>query len=92
MTAARHTRQIIKISAHVLAIELYVAARALDIRLREIPQTKLGKGTEAAFQCIRDSVPYQAGDALWGPEIDSVRELILSRMIISAVDKVTNNK
>jgi len=86
MTAARHTRQIIKNSAHVLAIELYVAARALDIRLREIPQTKLGRGTEAAFQCIRDAVPYQAGDALWGPEIDSVRELILSRMIISAVD------
>jgi histidine ammonia-lyase len=86
MTAARHTRQIIKNSAHVLAIELYVAARALDIRIREIPQTKLGKGTEAAFQCIRDTVPYQAGDTLWGPEIDSVRELILSRMIISAVD------
>jgi histidine ammonia-lyase len=62
MTAARHTRQIINNTAHVLAIELYTAARALDIRIREMPHTKLGIGTSAAFRCIRDAVPYQAGD------------------------------
>ncbi|MCJ7715069.1 MAG: aromatic amino acid lyase, partial [Anaerolineales bacterium] len=88
MTAARHTRQIIKNTTHVLAIELYVAARALDLRLREKPETKLGIGTMAAFQCIRETVPYQAGDALWGPEIDFVSELIQSRKIISAVNIV----
>lgn len=87
MTAARHTRQIINNTTHVLAIELYIAARALDIRIREMPHTKLGTGTNAALQCIRDSVPYQAGDALWGPEIDTVRGLIVAREITSAVDK-----
>jgi histidine ammonia-lyase len=87
MTAARHTRQIINNTTHVLAIELYIAARALDIRIREMPHTKLGTGTNAALQCIRDSVPYQAGDALWGPEIDTVRGLIIAREITSAVNK-----
>jgi histidine ammonia-lyase len=87
MTAARHTRQIINNTTHVLAIELYIAARALNIRIREMPHTKLGTGTNAALQCIRDSVPYQAGDALWGPEIDTVRGLIIAREITSAVDK-----
>ncbi|MCD4803716.1 MAG: histidine ammonia-lyase [Anaerolineales bacterium] len=87
MTAARHTRQIIANTAHVLAIELYTAARALDIRIRDIPHTKLGIGTSAAFRCIRDVVPYQAGDALWGPEIDAVRELIITREISSAVEE-----
>lgn len=92
MTAARHTRQIINNTTHVLAIELYTAARALDIRIREMPHTKLGIGTNAAFQCIRASVPYQAGDALWGPEIDAVKRLIITREITSAVDKADKNQ
>jgi len=65
MTAARHTREIIRNTAHVLAIEVYTAARALDLRLRKNPQ--------AIFGCV----PYQPGDALWGPEIEKIRSLIL---------------
>ncbi len=88
MTAARHTRQIIENTTHILAVELYVAARALDIRIREIKDAKLGLGTNAAHKCIRDDVPYQAGDALWGPEIDKVRNLIEDGRIVSDVQQV----
>ena len=88
MTAARHTRQIIENTTHILAVELYVAARALDIRIREIKDAKLGLGTKAAHKCIRDDVPYQAGDALWGPEIDKVRYLIEDGRIVSDVQQV----
>ncbi len=88
MTAARHTRQIIKNTTHVLAVELYVAARALDIRSRDIKDVKLGLGTKAAYQCIRENVPYQAGDALWGPEIEIVRDLIESGRIATEVHQV----
>ena len=35
MTAARHARQIVDNVAQVIAIELYTAARALDLRLRQ---------------------------------------------------------
>jgi histidine ammonia-lyase len=77
MTAARHARQIIQNTAHILAIELYCAARALDLRLKQRPQAQPGRGVAAAHQVIRQRVPYQAGDALWGPEVEALRELIL---------------
>jgi histidine ammonia-lyase len=91
MTAARHSYQIIKNTRHVLAIELYTAARALDLRLREESDKSPGVGTKAAYQSIRKTVPYQPGDTLWGPEIDRVREMIVSNQLIydvrSALDQ-----
>jgi histidine ammonia-lyase len=92
MTAARHTWQILQNTAHVLAIELYTAARAIDLRLRELPKAEIGRGTKAAFHCIREIVPYQPGDALWGPEIDAVRSLVDSGKIVSVVKKALQNK
>lgn len=81
MTAARHTRAIAANTAHVLAIELYTAARAMDLRLRQYPQTTLGQGTQQAYRTIRDVVAYRPGDAWWGPEIEQVKALILSRKL-----------
>lgn len=79
MTAARHARDIIANTAHVLAIEVYTAARALDLRLRQNPETVLGEGTGKAYRKVREAVDYQAGDAWWGPEIDRVRDLIINK-------------
>ncbi|MEA3327633.1 MAG: histidine ammonia-lyase [Chloroflexota bacterium] len=77
MTAARHARDIIKNTTHVLAIEVYTAARALDLRLRKNPKAVFGEGTEKAYRAVREIVPYQPGDAWWGPEIEKVRNLII---------------
>ncbi len=85
MTAARHTYQIIENTWHVLAIELYTATRALDLRLREVSSKSPGVGTKAAHQSIRKVVPYQPGDTLWGPEINQVRELIVNNQLIEDV-------
>lgn len=81
MTAARHTREILLNTAHVLAIEFYTAARALDLRLRQNPKLVLGKGTDKAYQIIRQEVDYQPGDAWWGPEIEKVKGLILKNAL-----------
>jgi histidine ammonia-lyase len=95
MTAARHARQIVANTTHVLTIEAYTAARALDIRIREIPTTVLGAGTSAAHQLIRDHVPYQAGDAWWAPEIEIVKSLIISgefaRTVWGAIDGIPHS-
>jgi histidine ammonia-lyase len=80
-TAARHAREIVKNTAHVLAIELFTAVRAVDLRLRQYPQSALGAGTSQAYRTIRDVVAYQPGDALWGPEIEKVRALILRKAL-----------
>jgi len=84
MTAARHAQQIIENTTHVLAIELYTAARAIDLRLRRNPNASLGIGTRAVYEQIREVVPYQAGDAWWGPEIQKVRDLLDNRSISPA--------
>lgn len=79
MTAARNTRQIIMNTAHIIAIEIYCAARGLDLRMRQSPHAKMGNGVGDAYRKIRENIPYTAGDAWWGPEIERVRALILSR-------------
>ena len=86
MTAARHARQIVDNTTHVLAIELYSAARAVDLRLRQYPNGQLGVGTHAALGAIRQEVPYQAGDALWGPEIESIQQMIRQQRIPTGFD------
>jgi len=86
MTAARHAREILENTTQVLAIELYSAARALDLRLRDQPEARLGKGTQGIYRTLRKNVPYQAGDAWWGPEIQRVHEMIDSRAFGALTD------
>ena len=76
MTAARHARQILENTTHVLSIELYTAARALDLRLRDWPDACLGTGTDLVYRRLRQDVPYQPGDAWWGPEIQQVHQMV----------------
>lgn len=77
MTAARHAWQVAQNTAHVLALELTCAARALDLRLRLMPKAKAGVGVAEAHRRIRAAIPFQSGDALWGPEIEKLKELIV---------------
>ena len=91
MTAARRALQVVQNTRHILAIELYSAARALDLRLRSSPALHPGKGTAAAHQIIRDQVPYQPGDTLWGPEIEQVRSMIDSGQLLSGVNNALDN-
>ena len=77
MTAARHAAQIIQNTAHILAVELYTAARAIELRLRMMPEANLGKGSQEILDRVRAVVPYQAGDTWWEPEIDRLREWLM---------------
>jgi histidine ammonia-lyase len=87
MTAARHARQIVENTTHVLAIEAYTATRALDLRLREMPEGKMGLGVSAAHAKIRAQIPYRAGDAWWGPEIEELHELIKNEALVTHVNQ-----
>jgi len=76
MTAARHARQILENTTHILAIELYCAARGLNLRLRQMPAARLGQGVAKAYALIQERAPYQPGDAWWAPEIEAVEAMI----------------
>ncbi len=87
MTAARNARQIVINTAHVLAIEVYCAARGIDLRLRSLENGHLGDGVQVAYDLVRKEVPYQAGDAFWYPEIERVRKLVTSGRIKEHVNR-----
>lgn len=85
MTAARHARSVLANTVHVLAIEMYTAVRALELRLRAQPELRPGIWTGKIFWLIRQRVPYQAGDAWWGPEIETVKQLIIDRGLVEYI-------
>jgi histidine ammonia-lyase len=81
-TAARHAWQLAHNVAHVLAVELTLAARALDLRMQAMPGAKPGRGTSAAHAKIRAALPFQAGDALWGPEVERLKVMLVGGELI----------
>jgi histidine ammonia-lyase len=85
MTAARHAYQIVGNLTHILAVEVYCATRALDLRLRQEPDLKMGKGVAKAHEIVRATVPYQPGDAWWAPEIEKVRQIFTRRELVTPV-------
>jgi len=90
MTAARHTSMVIQNTAYVLAIEIYCAARALDLRLRMVSNAIMGSGVAAAHKKIRELVPYIAGDAWWGPEIEKVNEVVINGTLMKHVNQIVD--
>ncbi len=81
MTAALKARQIVGHAVHALAIELLVAAQALDLRLPHKP----GRGALAAHQLIRSKVPHMERDRELHKDITAVAALIDSGELLGAV-------
>ena len=55
---------------YLVAIELLVAAQALDLRNTAVDT--LGKGTRAAYACVRSTVPVLDHDRPLGPDVDAL--------------------
>ncbi len=68
--AANHARQILENVSRIIAIEIYSACRAIDLRKTQDDSLKLGKQTGAAFGMIRALIPFKQGDAYWKAEVD----------------------
>ncbi len=81
MTAALKARQVIGHAKHCVAIELMVAAAALDFR----SPVKPGRGALAAYQTIRARVPPLDRDRELHRDITAVMALIESGELSMAV-------
>jgi histidine ammonia-lyase len=55
---------------YVVAIELAVAAQAID--LRELGIAMLGAGARTAYACVRETVAFLDGDRPLGPDVDAL--------------------
>ena len=74
--AARHARAVVAHVEQVLAIELIVAAQALDYRLELLPGTTPGEGVRAAHAAVRAVVPRLHGDREPGPDLAAALQLV----------------
>ena len=81
--AARKLRKSIDALARVLAIELMVSARAIDLRAPVLPSP----GTSAALKTLRTQVQGPGTDRWLTPEIEASYDLVISRAILSSVEK-----
>ncbi|MDM8518571.1 histidine ammonia-lyase [Anaerolineales bacterium HSG6] len=91
-TAALQTRQINKNVTHILAIELMAAAQGIDFRKEKLADgAKLGRGTQPAYELIRQHVPFLTQDVLMYPLIETVRNLVESEAIVRVVNQVVED-
>ena len=81
--AARKLRRAVDAFARVIAIELMIAARAIDMRT---PLTA-APGTDAAIKTLRKKVAGPGQDRWLSPEIESAVALVKSGEILNAVEK-----
>ncbi|MBN2082470.1 histidine ammonia-lyase [bacterium] len=91
--AIRKYKEIIKNTRIVLAIEMYAAAQAMDFRARGRTRDaeggkklKPGKGTGAAYEVIRQHIPFMEDDRAMNYDIKKMCELIESGEILEAVE------
>ena len=70
--AARHVAAMVELGERIVAIELVVAAQAVDLRR----SAALGKGTQRAYNLVRERVPFTGEGETVPPDLEPVRELV----------------
>jgi histidine ammonia-lyase len=85
MTAALKARQVAEFTRSCLAIEMLVAAQALDYR----QPVKAGKGPQAAYELIRSMVPTMEKERELHLDIEAVITLIDSGELMETVRAAT---
>jgi histidine ammonia-lyase len=87
-TAALHARQITQNVERILAMELFAAAQGIDFRKQGMDvQVRLGRGTQPAYDLIRQHAPFIEQDTVMYPYIEAVRQLVADGTLV----KVTNS-
>lgn len=79
--SARKCLQIIENTTKTLAIEYLCAAQALDLK-----PGKSGKGTQIAYQLLREHVPTLDTDREHNPDMEIATQLIQSGQLVQCID------
>jgi histidine ammonia-lyase len=75
--AARRLAEMVELGTRVVAIELAIAAQAVDLRGPPV----LGAGAGRAFALVRELIPFtDAGEAI-PPDLEPVVELVRSGVL-----------
>ncbi|OPX23287.1 MAG: histidine ammonia-lyase [Planctomycetales bacterium 4484_113] len=82
MTTAIKTRQILDNASGVLAVELLAGAQALDFRKPHRP----GKGSQAAYELVREQVAFMEEDRPLYDDINRLADVVRSGRFVEAVE------
>jgi histidine ammonia-lyase len=74
--SARHARRVLEHVEQILAIELVVAAQALDLRMGLLDGAAPGAGVAEALTRVRARVPHLDEDREPGPDLAAATELV----------------
>ena len=83
VTAAQKATQILKNVGYIVAIELLCAVQAIEFRGSE----KLGKGTKIAYSTIRKTVPMLKEDKVLSEDIEKIRQIVKTCIILNEIEK-----
>ncbi len=88
--AARKAKSIVENTARVVATEILAACQAIDIRRDEDPSYKLGKGTQIAYDTVRNycQILEEDKNVEMYKELDKATRLVTSAEIVQAVEAV----
>lgn len=86
-TAASNLTKVILNLQNILAIEMILAAQALDLRLKGDPGLVMGQGVQVARDEIRKEVKFQERDREMSEDIEAVAEMIKNGRIIEQINR-----
>ncbi len=81
--ATHHASMIIDNVEQVLAIELLTAAQSTDFRKPHLP----GRGSKAAYDHIRQFIPFMEKDRVLYPDIERTAALLKDGSLVGAVER-----
>lgn len=81
--AARKARDIMDNVRKVIAMEILTSVQAIDLRGKK----KLGLGTEAAYNIVREHTPFIDKDRIMYKDINICEDLIKDNLIVEAVEE-----
>lgn len=85
VTAVLQTRQIVNNLEMILALELFAAAQGIDFRRQALGDAaRLGRGTQAVYELLRQHVPFIPEDTVMYPHMEALRALVNSGAIAQA--------
>lgn len=80
--AARGAAEIVNNAVYVIAMELFAAAQALDLRGKR----QMGKGSAVAYELLRKEVPFVENDTVMHLYIESIAAFVKSGKLVRAVE------
>lgn len=84
--AARRTRTVVENAQAIVAVELLLAAQALDLADRDLSAFPVGAGTAAAQSAVRAIVPAMLADDRWlHDDLERLKTLLASDQLRAAV-------